>query len=311
MRFRNMTLTVGQLRAFAAVVEFGTVTSAASGLSRTQPQVSRLVADLEAAVGFDLFSREGRKLVLTKRGARLFDEVKHALDSLDSVQRSAERIRDDSETGLRVLAPPYIAHTILPQALAKFRQSFPKRVYSVEIVARDAIGSWLPFRPFDIGIAALPFELSAAKTRRFAAFETVVVLPKNHPLRRKSVVTLADLVPYPFVAVQQAAAIRRRVDRIFEQATLKPMIVAETTNSVSVCEMVAQGAGVSIIDGFIPLVSCSKSIETRPWKPGSITELGFLYPAAGSISAIAEEFSAIVEQVVEEMHSKYCAAVDE
>lgn len=302
-------LTVGQLRAFAAVVEIGTVTGAASGLNRTQPQVSRLVADLEEAVGFDLFSREGRKLVLTKRGARLYDETKHALDSLENLERTAERIRDGAETELRVLAPPYIAHTILPRALAKFRLRFPRWGYSVEIVARNAMGSWLPFRPFDIGIAALPFELPATKTRRFGAFQTVVVLPKNHPLKRKRTIALSDLVPCPFVAVQPTAAIRKRVDRIFEQAGLKPTIIGETTTSVSACDMVAQGIGVTIIDGFIPLTISSNSIETRPWRPGSMTELGFVYPAAGSISVIAEEFSAVVEEVVREIGTKYRAVV--
>ncbi|UGY18362.1 LysR family transcriptional regulator [Bradyrhizobium septentrionale] len=125
-------LPVSQLRAFAAVVEIGTVTGASAAIGRTQPQVSRLVAGLEEAIGFQLFIREGRRLVLTRRGARFYDEARHTLDSLDNIGQAAGRIRDDAESGPRILAPGYIAHTILPRALAKFRERHPKRYFSVE-----------------------------------------------------------------------------------------------------------------------------------------------------------------------------------
>ena len=60
-------LPVNHLRAFVAVVEAGTVTAASAAIGRTQPQVSRLVSGLEEAVGFALFVRENRRLLLTQR----------------------------------------------------------------------------------------------------------------------------------------------------------------------------------------------------------------------------------------------------
>jgi DNA-binding transcriptional LysR family regulator len=167
------------------------------------------------------------------------------------------------------------------------------------------MGSWLPFHPFDIGIAALPFELPATRVRRFAAMQTVVVLPRGHPLTRKRVITLAELASYPFVAADRNTAIRKRLDLIFEADGLKPLVVGDTTNSISACDMVAAGMGLTIVDAFIPLTRKSNTIETRLWKPGSITEFGFIYPAASSISTIAEEFAVFVEETVKELDSKY------
>ena len=179
-------LGVQQLRAFIAVFENGTVTGAAASLGRTQPQVSRLISSLEAGVGFPLFVRERRRLVPTQRGARFYDEVKPALDGLDNIARLGEEIRRDTEAVLRILVPPYAAHTILPRALARFCARYPERRYSVEILARNAMGSWITFHPFDVGVAALPFEIPAIKVKRFAAVETVVVMPKGHPLARQA-----------------------------------------------------------------------------------------------------------------------------
>ena len=45
-----------QLEAFQAVMEAGTVTAAAERLYITQPAVTRLVRDLEHAIGFALSS---------------------------------------------------------------------------------------------------------------------------------------------------------------------------------------------------------------------------------------------------------------
>lgn len=297
-------IAVSQLRAFAAVVEIGTVTGAAAALGRTQPQVSRLVAGLEETVGFELFAREGRRLVLTQRGARFYDEVKHTLDSFENIRHVAERIRDDAESGISILAPAYIAHTILPRALEKFRTRFPKRYFSVEIVARSAMGRWLPFRSFDLGIAALPFELPFTTVRRFASVQTVVVLPKRHPLTRKRVITMKEIAEYPFVSTDRNTAIQKRLQTFFNREEMKPFVVGETTNSISACDMVAQGLGITILDAFVPLTAAADSIEIRPWKPGSLTEFGFIYPANEPISVNAEELSSMVAEVVRELGSK-------
>lgn len=297
-------IAVSQLRAFVAVVEVGTVTGAAAAIGRTQPQVSRLVTELEEEVGFRLFAREGRRLILGQRGARLYDEVKQALDTYDRLRQTAERIRRDAESELRILAPPYIAHTILPRVLAQFRSRYPTRTFSVDIVVRNAMGAWFPYRTFDVGLAALPVELPTVKVRRFAAIESVVALPKGHALSKKRALTLPDLIPYPFLAPNRNTALRKRLDAIFERTGLTPSVVGDTASSISAYEMVAEGLGWTILTGLVPLSKNLKSVEIRPWKPGSVTEFGFIYPAATSITPAVKEFTEIVEEDIEALGSR-------
>lgn len=61
-----MRMNLRQIEAFRAAMEFGSATAASEVLHITQPAVSRLVADLEIAVGFQLFERRarGRKSVV-------------------------------------------------------------------------------------------------------------------------------------------------------------------------------------------------------------------------------------------------------
>ena len=59
---RDLDLTL--LRAFAAVVEAGSVTAAARQLNRTQAAVSLQVKRLEETLAQSLFDREHKRLVL-------------------------------------------------------------------------------------------------------------------------------------------------------------------------------------------------------------------------------------------------------
>ncbi|WP_330873452.1 LysR family transcriptional regulator [Rouxiella chamberiensis] len=62
-------LDLRQLEAFSAVISSGSVTAAAKVLQRSQPAVSRLIQDLENAIGYPLFVRNGPRIHPTETGA--------------------------------------------------------------------------------------------------------------------------------------------------------------------------------------------------------------------------------------------------
>ena len=63
------------VRAFKAVYELGTVTSAANHLFVTQPAISRLISQLEEELGFELFERIKGRLLPTDQGRAFYQEV--------------------------------------------------------------------------------------------------------------------------------------------------------------------------------------------------------------------------------------------
>ena len=64
-----------QLEAFAAVISTGSVTGAAKVIGKSQPVVSRLIQELESDLGFDLFTRYGRRITPTENGVSFYREV--------------------------------------------------------------------------------------------------------------------------------------------------------------------------------------------------------------------------------------------
>ena len=233
-------------RAFIAVMEAGSVTGAAQAIGRTQPQVSRLIAALERELGFELFAREHRRLVPTQRGGRFFEEARRALNGIDNLGVIAGEIARGSEDVLRILAPTYVGYSFLPAALARLRARLPKQRFAVEIVARNSIGSWIAFHPFDVGVAALPFDHPGIKVDRLATVETVVVLPKGHRLSAKRIISIDDLDGEQFVTLGRNTPLRQRLDQVFHAHGITPNFVVESSSSSSASCTGACAAGVAI-----------------------------------------------------------------
>lgn len=82
--WRLPRLRLDWLRAFRAVMQAGTVTGAASIVLRTQPQVSRMIANLEAGLALKLFRREGRRLIPTEQALQLLQYIEPLMLGLDA-----------------------------------------------------------------------------------------------------------------------------------------------------------------------------------------------------------------------------------
>ena len=73
MAARRMGLK--HVEAFRAVFVTGSMTQAAQRMHTSQPQISRLIGQLEAITQFPLFDRSGGRLRPTVDGSRFFQEV--------------------------------------------------------------------------------------------------------------------------------------------------------------------------------------------------------------------------------------------
>ena len=88
---RTRPISVGQLRAFAAVARHLNFRAASEELALTQSAVSRQIQALEEEVGVALFLRHTRAVELTGAGAQLMRTVTHTLEQLDSTVRMIRR----------------------------------------------------------------------------------------------------------------------------------------------------------------------------------------------------------------------------
>ena len=117
-------IDIALLRAFVAVVETGSVTSASRLLNRTQAAVSLQIKRLEELLGLQLFEREHRKLSLMPAGEQLLAGARRMLCINDDVWSTMTT--PDFEGEVRIGVPNDIVLPFLPPVLKSFDQAWPR-----------------------------------------------------------------------------------------------------------------------------------------------------------------------------------------
>jgi DNA-binding transcriptional LysR family regulator len=299
-------MNIQQLKAVDLVISTQTVTEAARELFVTQPQVSRLISELEAEIGFKLFMRQRGRLFPTKEGLQFNAEAKRVLKDLEALPQIAQSIRvDGDENHLNIVAPPYVAYSIIPKAFSLFSRRYPEIRLSLNILTRNEVGRWIAGHRFNLGISTLPVDVATVRTVPFALMHTTVIVPKAHELSEKPVIPAADLAKYPFIAISPSTLMGQRFKELFKKLEIYLNILAETVTTMSACQMVASGLGVTIADPLVAYSISGGRVESKPWDPGMEITLGFFYRSERDPSPLVKEFSKIVLDTMLEIEPRF------
>ena len=122
------------------------------------------------------------------------------------------------------------------------------------------------------------------------------VLPVGHPLGRKDSLEPADFHEQPFVALGAEIATRSETDAFLAAGNARPRVVVEAQLSASICELVASGAGLSIVE---PVTAASFAaagrVLARTLHPEQPFRYDLLLPALREPSRVATRFLEMVE----------------
>jgi DNA-binding transcriptional LysR family regulator len=248
-----------RLRAFHAVAETGSFSTAALELGYAQSVVSHHVAALEREVGLTLLNRGTRPVTVTDAGARL---VPHAAAVLGEVTAAEDELRAivGLQSGtLRLGAFLSACHSFVPPALARFEAAHPGVGVLLEQVEEpDALRR---LRSGLLDVAVVWREWQPADRRggeRDDGFERVhlvddpyrVVLPLDHRLSRRREVGIGELADERFNAPPAEGftlPYRTMLERLCRAAGFEPD-VAYVLRDVTVARaFVAAGLCVSLM----------------------------------------------------------------
>jgi DNA-binding transcriptional LysR family regulator len=238
-------LDLRQLEAFSAVISSGSVTAAAKVLQRSQPAVSRLIQDLENAMGYPLFLRNGPRIHPTEQALRLHEYVETALISLQQIRLRANEIWKEEKTPLLIAATPSMSSGLLPAALARVNLDDSVQILSdsAEQTAHAIITG-----KAELGISSLPLEHQGVQVQWIGQSRCVLALKEDDPLAQKSLVSLGDLTSRKLITPYNPYRLRRRYEQVLRKAKVKPAGVIETNSSVNILACIRAGLGVAIME---------------------------------------------------------------
>ena len=121
------------IKIFTHVARLGSFTAVANELNMTQGAVSKKIAWLESAIGFTLFHRTSRKIVLTDTGEHYLNYSIELLEKMSYTELKLKKELNEVVGELKISAPSAFATQRLVAPLAEFKQLHPKVSFNVSV----------------------------------------------------------------------------------------------------------------------------------------------------------------------------------
>lgn len=274
-------------RLLVAVADDASITRAAERVGITQSGASQALAQLEAALGLQVFSRERRRIGVTAQGERVVEEARAMLARFDAIRALAAEGRGLSQARLRLASFPSVLSAVLPPLLREFRRRHP----GIELVAVEGtdeeVEDWLAAGTVDLGVVLNPEPARQAVVLGHDAW--MAVLPLHHPLARRSSalgVRLEELVAEPFVLATGGCSVHGQ--SLARQAGLELSDVRVTVRDwASACVLVREGLGVALVPASA-LPGDTPGIRALPLAPAAHRVFGLVCSHTGQASPAAQ-----------------------
>lgn len=202
MDILDWTLT----RSFLAVADAGSLSAAARHLGLSQPTLGRHIAEMEAALGLSLFTRQPRGLVPTEAAEALLPHARAMAESAARLSLAAAG-RDPGLTGsVRITASRIVAHHLLPPVLASLRAAQPG--IAIDLVASDETENLL-YREADIALRMYRPVQEGTFARHLADLPTGLYAARSYVGRHGVPDTVEALLAMDFIGFDRSDLILR------------------------------------------------------------------------------------------------------
>lgn len=225
-------LRPAQARLIAEIAAHGQLQLAAQSCRISQPAASRMLADLERALGTALFLRTPKGMEPTQLGTIIARRAERIVLELQEMGQDLRDLRSGHAGRVRVGAVTGPALGCVVPAVRRLKEIAPRVDVFVEVAPSAALVQALARGELDFVLARLPPEHDRADFVIEPARNEVVSLMvrAGHPMSGREAVDLAQLSDYPWILQQSGAPIHTAVANAFA-ATGRPTPANVTTTS--------------------------------------------------------------------------------
>ena len=237
------------LRYFIAVAEELNFTRAAEKLHMAQPPLSQQIQQLETQLGFQLFRRTKRTVVLTEAGQVFFEESQKIMQQVDRAIQLAQQTSRGELGQLTIGFVSSAAHNVVPAILQQFRTLHPAVKLELHELTTNEQLQRLRFGQIDIGFVRPPVEEDGINSEIVFREPLIVALPETHHLADRAQVELRELSTEPFILFPRSLApgLYDPIVSLCQEAGFSPIAAQEALQMQTIVSLVAAEIGVAIV----------------------------------------------------------------
>lgn len=285
------------LQAFHAVIEKGTVTSAAQSLGISQPAISNLLAQLQDKTKLKLFKKDKGRLIATPEAVILFNEIDTVVRGLSRVDHVISNLQNERVGSLQVACTHSVSFGFMTGLVSDFIREFPDVDVLYQTRYSQNIQEWVVSGLVEIGITELPV-LSDDIVSYPLRFKCQLAIPDNSPLAKLEVITPEDLDNVPFIEMGADHIISYRIRELFLESNSRLRVKCQSHLFRSLLEFVKTGLGVALIDPFTLANDDGAGYVIRPFKPDIFLDMALIHHKTRPVSNLGMRFYQEVKEAM-------------
>ena len=240
-------LRMRQVALLHAIGEHRTLRAAAAQLGLTQPAATKMLQELESAMGHALFDRVGRGLQLTAAGHCVLAYFEGLQGHFDALTRELGELEQGSAGKLCIGSIMAASPAVLTQALIRLKALYPLLTIEITVDTSDRLSDALRRGDLDLVIGRVPDTNAGAFSFSPIAEEALsIVASPQHPLAGQARVAWAELLAYPWILQPHGSPMREVMEHEFKnqrsplpRGLIETASILTTTNLIGNSDMLA------------------------------------------------------------------------
>ena len=286
-------MNLSELKVFLTVANERSFSRAAAKLHKTQPAISQAVRRLEDSLNERLFDRSSKGGQLTEAGTVLLDYANRFERLSLEAQWAMQELQDLRRGRVLIGANEAAAHVVLP-VIKTFRAAHPQAQIEVSRQPARQIAEEVLSRTLDFGVLTFSPPERGLVALTLGEDELVMLVNPEHPLAKRSTVTMEEFRQQTVIAHNDPSPARERVLRLYEERHTPINIQIALPSLDGIKRAVEMGLGVALL----PKRCARSELESRRLRAVSVPglelprQVQLIYRRSGEMSHAAEAFLA-------------------
>lgn len=290
-------ISLKQIRYALAVERTLHFKKAAESCTVSQSALSTALAEMEKQLGFQLFERNNKQVLVTPLGKQALQKAQEIKLLADDLARIGEAQGEPLNTTMSIGIIPTICPYLLPLVLPSLQSEFPAlQLHIAEEQSHDLVDK-VRTGELDAGILALPYDCEGLLTFKFWAEEFFWVTHADDALADRPQLSNEELDPHRLMLLKEGHCLKDHALAVCHLSKISEHHLSATSLNTLV-QLVANGLGTTLIPEMaVPqLVDENTKIAKVPLaEPGPHREIAFIvrpnYPSIRNIELLMELFS--------------------
>jgi DNA-binding transcriptional LysR family regulator len=294
-------LTLRQIEVIRAIIVTGTIGGAARMLNVSSPGISRVMKHTESSLGLRLFIRRQGRYIPTPEAKDIFSQINAVYDKVEDLQFVIRRLESGAISELKIGSVPSIANVMVPRAIKRVREKYPKLLIDVDILKIEETIDYLLLGKGEVVTISYKLDHPLLTFEPLAMGKLFCIVPESHDLAQRKRVTAAEISKYPLIGIDPEDPYGRIMAGIFAQRSLSYDVTIRARFGTTVFALVKHGLGIAVLDEFTVADTPLAGVVRIPIAEPTEFQTYFAYRKDATLSSFCEFF---ISALRAEMHGK-------